>query len=66
MKNIAPKNKNEFVRFIKEEWEKILSEYDIPKLIQSMRRHLQLVIGDQGGLHKILALEILKNLHCKS
>ena len=31
-----PTNKNEFIKFIKEEWEKIPSEYDIPMLIQSM------------------------------
>ena len=34
--------------FIKEEFEKIPSEYDIPKLIQSMRRRLQAVIDAQG------------------
>ena len=45
----SPTNKNELIRFIKEEWEKIPSEYDIPKLIQSMRRRLQAVIDAQGG-----------------
>ena len=37
------------MRFIKEEWKKIPSEYEIPKLIQSMRRRLQSVIDAQGG-----------------
>ena len=45
----TPTNKIELIRFIKEKWEKILSEYDMPKLIQSMRRHLQVVIDAQGG-----------------
>lgn len=45
----SPTNKNELIRFIKEEWEKIPLEYDIPKLIQSMRRRLQAVIDAQGG-----------------
>ena len=44
----SPTNKYESIRFIKEEWEKIPSEYDIPKLIQSMRRRLQAVIDAQG------------------
>ena len=44
----SPKNQNELIRFIKGK-EKIPSEYDIPKLIQSMRRCLQAVIDDEGG-----------------
>ena len=31
-KKRSPTNKNELIKFIKEEWEKIPSEYDIPKL----------------------------------
>ena len=42
-------NKNGLVRFINEEWEKIPSEYDFPKLIQSMRKRLQAVINAQCG-----------------
>lgn len=45
----SPTNKNELIKFIKEEWEKIPLEYDILKLIQSMRRCLQSVIDAQGG-----------------
>ena len=45
----APTNKNELISFSKEEWEKIPLEYDIPKLIQSMRRRLQAVIDAPGG-----------------
>ena len=41
-------NKNELIWFIKEELEKILSEYDIPKLSHSMKRRLQAVIDAQG------------------
>ena len=48
----SPTNKNELIRFIKEEWEKIPSEYDIPKLIQTKRRRLQVVINAQGGRAK--------------
>ena len=44
-----PTNKNELIRFINEKWEKIPSEYGIPKLIQSLRRRLQAVIDAQGG-----------------
>ena len=44
-----PTNKNQLISFITKEWEKIPSEYDIPKLIQSMRRRLQAVIDAQGG-----------------
>ena len=40
----SPTNKNKLIRFIKDEWEKIPSEYDISRLIQSMRRRLQAVI----------------------
>ena len=43
-----PTNKNELISFIKEEWGKIPSEYDIPKLIQSMRRHILAVIDILG------------------
>ena len=42
-------NKNELISFIKEEWEQIQSEYDIPKLIHSMRRRRQAVIDAQDG-----------------
>ena len=45
----SPTNKNELIKFIKEEWEEMTSEYDIPKLIQYMRRRLQAVIDTQGG-----------------
>ena len=47
-KKIANK-KNELINFIKGEWEKISLEYDIPKLIQSIRRRLQTVIYATGG-----------------
>ena len=55
----SPTNKNELIRFIKEEWEKIPSEYNIPKLIQSMRRRLQAIIDAQGGIIN------LKKLHAR-
>ena len=45
----SPTNKNELIRFITEEWEKIPPAYDIPKLIQFIRRRLQMVTGAQGG-----------------
>ena len=45
----SPTNKNDLIRFIKEDWLKLPSEYDIPKLIQYMRRRLQDVIDTQGG-----------------
>ena len=45
----SPTNKNELIRLIKEEREKIPSEYDIPQFFQSMRRRLQTVIDAQGG-----------------
>ena len=45
----SPTNKNELIRFIKGEGEKIPSEYNSPKFIQSMRRRLQAVIDAQGG-----------------
>ena len=48
----SPTNKNELIRFIREEWKKIPSEYYIPKLIQSMRRRLLEVIDAQGGYTK--------------
>ena len=48
----SPTNKNELIRFIKEEWEKIPSEYDIPKLIYSIGKQEQGVIDAQGGLTK--------------
>ena len=40
------------IRFIKEEREKISSEYDISKLIQFKRRRLQAVIDAQCGYTK--------------
>ena len=46
---ISPTNKNELIKFIREDWKKIPSEYDIPKLIQSMRRRLQRVIDAQNA-----------------
>ena len=49
----SPTNKNELIRFIKEEWEKIPSEYDIPKLTQSVSC-LQTAIYAQGGYTKHL------------
>ena len=42
----SPTNKNKLIRFIKEEWEKIPSEYNIPKLIQSIRRRMQAIIDE--------------------
>ena len=45
----TPTSKNEWLRFIKEEWEKIPSEYDILKLLQFIRRRLQAAIDPQGG-----------------
>ena len=48
----SPTYKNELIRFIKEKWKKIPLEYDIPKLIQSMRRRLQAVIDAQDGHRK--------------
>ena len=48
-----PTNKNELIRFIKAEWKKIPLEYNIPKLMQSMRKRLQAVIDAQGE-HTIL------------
>ena len=44
----SPTNKNELINFIKKEWLKIPSKYDISKLIQSLRRHLQAVIDAPG------------------
>lgn len=44
----TPKNRNELVRYIKEEWEKIPQDYDIGKLIASMGRRLQAVIDAEG------------------
>ena len=44
----SPSNKNELIKIIKEEWEKIPSEYNIPKLIQPMRRRLLAAINGQG------------------
>lgn len=44
----SPKNKTDLIKFIKEEWEKITQEYNIPKLIYSMKRCLQAVIDAQG------------------
>ena len=45
----VPTNKNKFIRLIKGEWENILLEYNISKLIQFMRSRLQAVIYAQGG-----------------
>ena len=44
-----PTNRNKLMRFMKDEWKKIPSEYDIPKLIQFMKKPLQMVIAAQGG-----------------
>ena len=56
----SPTNKNELIKFIKEEREKITSDYDIPKLITSMKRLLQAIIDAQGGHTKYLYYKFKK------
>lgn len=44
-----PKNKEMLKAAILEEWHKIPLEYDLPKLVRSMKKRLQLVVNAKGG-----------------
>ncbi|CAD7081779.1 unnamed protein product [Hermetia illucens] len=46
----SPKSKEQLKAFIQEEWENIPNEYDVKKLISSMKRRLQAVL-DAKGFH---------------
>lgn len=45
----GPKNKNDLIKFVTEEWQKIPQNYDLQNLVASMTRRLQAVIHANGG-----------------